>query len=62
MKLTVYIDNVYDNDKHKKIEDENEIAKLVINTLSHLGKVSIYYYPKPKTIWQKITYSLGGIR
>ena len=62
MKLTVYINNVYDNDKDEKIEDENEIVLLVQRALSHLGNIKIYYYPKPKTIWQKITYSLGNIR
>jgi len=41
MKITVYIDNV--NHEHKEITDSKEIAQLVKDHISHLGKVSVYY-------------------
>jgi hypothetical protein len=41
MKLTVYIDKVFYNDRD--VTDDHEIARLVKSHISHLGKVTLYY-------------------
>jgi len=60
MKLTVYIENV--NYDHKEVNDPKEIALLVKNHISHLGKVSIYYKVPTHmlTWWQRLLRYCGS--
>jgi hypothetical protein len=54
MKLTVYIDT--------DLTDPKEIAKLVKDHISHLGKVKVYYQkPIRDHVWWKrlLLYSIG---
>jgi len=53
MKITIYINNV--NHEHKEITDSKEIAQLVKDHISHLGKVSVYYEKTFNELswWQK---------
>ena len=57
-KITVYISDVYH--KEKTVTDTKQVADIIRRTISHLGKTSIYYEKRPKTLWQKLIASMAG--
>lgn len=60
MKLTVYIDNVFHEEE--EVTDPKEIAKVVRNHITHLGKVKVYYRTPldDMTWWEKLLFYMSG--
>ena len=60
MKVTVYIENVFHDEK--EVTDPKEIARLVKDHISHLGKIEVYYEIPFNMLpwWKQILRSMAG--
>jgi len=58
VKITLYTEKLYDN--HSEITDPKQLAKLIKETISHLGKF-IIYYDQPYNSFQRKFRRFFGI-
>lgn len=51
-KITIYLNEIYFNGQ--TVNDPMKMAKIIHSHIKHLGEMTTYVTPKPKTFWQKL--------